>query len=171
MTEWLFIRHGVAMDPEAAETRGIRELERPLTEKGRRRTRLAAAGLARLIRPQRFLTSPLRRARETAELFARAFDPSPPVEVVDWLAPGGLAQALFSNLAARRDHPCLALVGHEPDLSAALAQALCGHANARLEMKKAACALVRFAGPPAPGAGELVWLLPPRVLRALGGER
>ncbi len=171
MTELLFIRHGVAMAPEEAEARGIPESERPLTEKGRRRTRLAALGLARLLRPHRLLTSPLRRARETAELFARAFDPPPPVEVADWLAPGGLERGLFPALAARGEVPCLALVGHEPDLSAALAQAVCGRPGARLEMKKAACALVRFAGPPAPGTGELVWLLPPRVLRLLGGER
>ena len=60
----LLIRHATAVP---SGTPGIPDDERPLTAKGKKKFRLAARGLARIVRrPDALLTSPLPRALETA---------------------------------------------------------------------------------------------------------
>ena len=60
----------------------------------------------------------------------------------------------------------VAVVGHEPGISALLAHLIGGAAD-NLPFKKGGAALVAMDGA---GAGRLVWFLPPRVLRAVGGD-
>ncbi len=60
-----------------------------------------------------------------------------------------------------------AVVGHEPSLSALLARLLGTPHDARLAFKKGGAALLEVADGLA-GGGQLVWYLPPRLLRALG---
>src|SRR5207247_9322868 len=67
----LLIRHATAI-PRG--TPGVPDDERPLTPDGKAKFRVAARGLARVTRrPDLLLTSPLPRARATAEIAARAF--------------------------------------------------------------------------------------------------
>src|SRR6185503_4199528 len=81
----LIIRHAIAV-PRG--TPDIADDERPLTKRGRRRFRAAAAGLARLVkRPDFVLSSPLPRARETADIAAREFGKR--VEVTEEVALAG----------------------------------------------------------------------------------
>src|SRR5262245_65448580 len=55
-------------------TSGVADDDRPLTPKGRKKFQAAAAGLRRIVeRPDLLLTSPLPRARATAEIAAQAF--------------------------------------------------------------------------------------------------
>ena len=63
------MRHAIAVDPGEP---GIETDEvRPLSSKGIKRTRKAARGLKRLAVPfDALLTSPLRRARQTADIVA-----------------------------------------------------------------------------------------------------
>jgi phosphohistidine phosphatase len=56
------------------------------------------------------------------------------------------------------------IVGHEPDLSGIVADLTGG---SRVMMKKGGLALIDLVSLD-PGAGSLLWVLPPRVLRALG---
>ena len=85
--ELYLIRHGVA------EERGDAwpdDAKRPLTEDGIARMRKSARGLARLgVTFDVVLTSPLVRARQTADIVASAFDPRPSIVTIDSLAPGG----------------------------------------------------------------------------------
>ena len=98
----LLIRHAAAV-PRG--TPGIPDDERPLTPKGKAKFRVAARGLARIARrPDVLLTSPLPRARATAEIAARAFkrieptiEPALAHESVD-----GIVAAL-GDASARRD--------------------------------------------------------------------
>jgi phosphohistidine phosphatase SixA len=60
------------------------------------------------------------------------------------------------------------LVGHEPDLSAWLSVALAGEPlRVKSEFKKGGAACVRFEKTVGPGGATLLWMLPPRVLRAM----
>ena len=56
-------------------------------------------------------------------------------------------------------------VGHEPDLSTAIAT-LTGAASVR--MRKGGLACVEFYGVPEPGGGELAWLLDPDLYTDVG---
>ena len=80
-----FVRHGPAV-PRG--TPGIEDDARPLTPEGRTRTREAARGIRALkLGIDGIWTSPLPRARETAEILARALR-LPKPEVTDLLRPG-----------------------------------------------------------------------------------
>jgi phosphohistidine phosphatase len=147
-----FLRHGKAGSPRA-----IDDDARTLTGKGTAALRDAAPLWRRLnLRPDVVLSSPLPRALQTAELFCEAVGGSPVVD--DRLRPGAdwgdLARAMAAHADARR----VMFVGHEPDLSSAVAL-LTGASSVR--MRKGGLACVEFYGVPEPASGELAWLLDP----------
>jgi len=158
----VIVRHATAV-PHG--TPDVPEDERPLTPRGEKRFRAAARGLARICRrPDVLLTSPLVRARQTADIAAAAWGRIEPEEEAA-LAGGG-----FDRIAAALDQHAkkklVAIVGHEPDLSGLLAGIVGTNASERLTFKKGGAALVDVPGRVAEG-GALVWYLPPRILREL----
>jgi phosphohistidine phosphatase len=162
--EICFLRHGVAAERGPAyPDDGLR----PLTEEGIARMVQAAAGLRTQFEPQLILTSPLVRARQTAEIVHGAF-PDIPVRTCEELA-GAELERLFEVLEGTRLDRVIA-TGHEPQLSMTVSLLVAGHEHGGVVMKKGGAALVR-AGRVEPHGGELLWLLPPAVLRALGGGR
>ncbi len=161
----LLVRHAAAVP---SGTPGVPDDERPLTPEGASKFRVAAKGLARIARrPDVLLTSPLPRARATAEIAARAFKRIEPT-VEPALAHGSVDE-IMTALGKRPAGATIALVGHEPTLSMILARLL-GAADAeRLAFKKGGAALVDLPDGPSAG-GQLVWFLKPKVLRALAGD-
>jgi phosphohistidine phosphatase len=109
------------------------------------------------------LTSPLVRARQTADLLQEGLGGSTPLEETTLLAPGGSPAALIDRLKAPKRAERVALVGHEPDLGQ-LAAFLIG-ARAPLVFKKGGVCRIDFEKlPPAP-PGQLVWFATPGMLR------
>lgn len=158
----LIVRHAVAV-PRG--TPGIPDDERPLTPQGEKRFRRAARGLARIAkRPDALLTSPLPRARRTAEIAAEAWGRLSPRDEP------ALAKDDFEGLAAalveQPQDATVAVVGHEPYLSSLLARLLGTSRDDRLTFRKGGAALIDLAGRLGDG-GRLVWYLPPRILRLL----
>jgi len=159
------VRHGIAGERGAAYPD---DSLRPLTEKGRARMHVAAMGLHKLVKPDAFLTSPLVRARETAEILLDVYG-AKKLRVSDALASGDHA-ALFADVNALQA-PIVMAVGHEPFISQTLAIALtCDAAGMIAVFKKGAAALVTFDGPATPGKGVLEWLSQPAGLRAIGSS-
>jgi phosphohistidine phosphatase len=133
---------------------------RTLTPDGRRLTRAAAHGVLSLEHDWSGLwTSPLPRARETAEILALALGLKRP-RVASVLAPDSRPEDILA-FAGRHRAPLL--VGHEPSLSKAVLQA-CGAPHGNLKLRKAGLAVVKFDF----GLGTLVSLLDPHQLRRLG---
>jgi phosphohistidine phosphatase len=158
----LIIRHATAV-PRG--TPDMPDDERPLTKKGERRFRRAAAGLARLMkRPDALLSSPLPRARRTAEIAAKEWGK---VEVQDEPAlAGGSFNEIATALGRFPTESTVAIVGHEPDLSSVLGRLLGTSHGERLIFKKGGAALTDVPGSLSEG-GTLIWYLPPRILRRL----
>jgi phosphohistidine phosphatase len=162
--ELLLVRHAIAVD---RATPGMADADRPLTEEGRAKMEQAAHGLRRLWEPEVILTSPLLRARQTADILLECFGLHE-LKVLDALATGD-HDRLFAA-AAKGGHERVAAIGHEPHISAALSYALTGDEGAvAAEFKKGAAALVVFAGDARAARGILRWLLQPAALRALAG--
>jgi phosphohistidine phosphatase len=158
----LILRHASAVPPNDPE---VADEDRPLTPRGRKRFKKAVKGLAEVTDPPDvLLTSPLRRARETAEIAGKAWKVAPMEEP---LLAGGSPEALLSAISVHPGDSTVALVGHEPDASRFLAHLLGGVAE-RLPFKKGGAALVELDDGAA-GAGRLIWFMPPRLLRALCG--
>ena len=147
-----FLRHGEAGSPSRGD-----DDARELTSAGIAALRSAAPLWRRVnLRPDAVLSSPLARARRTAEFACEAIGAE--VLLDDRLRPGAswgdMARAMSDHHDARR----VLFVGHEPDLSSAVAY-LTGAASVR--MRKGGLACVEFYGIPEPGGGELAWLLDP----------
>jgi len=165
----VFLRHGPAGHADAS--RWPDDRDRPLTSRGTARTRRAAKGLSALLgKVDRVWTSPLVRAHATANLLVEACGGETPLDVVEELAPGGRALPLLREWVRRAQGGTLVVVGHEPDLSD-LAAALSGLKTGGLTLKKSGAAAVEFAAGASASAGQLLWLLPPRILRTLPRRR
>jgi phosphohistidine phosphatase len=146
-----FLRHGASGPADAGEAQ-------ELTDDGRALLEAAAPLWRRLnLRPDLIVSSPLPRARQSAELLATAIG-APAPEVDDRLAAGADWSAMAQVLADRPDARRVCYVGHEPDLSSAISE-LTGAASVRI--RKGGLACVEFPGVPEPGAGELAWLVDP----------
>ncbi|MGH7769180.1 MAG: phosphohistidine phosphatase SixA [Candidatus Binatia bacterium] len=161
-----FMRHGIAVprdDPKIC----IDE-ERPLTRKGSKRMRKAANGLLTLdLDFDRIFTSPLVRARQTAEIVAEKLGLEARLEDLPELSPQTAVEELASRLAGYRELENLLLVGHEPLLSKTVAYLLAGEKELRMELKKGGLCRLELDRLPAESRALLHWMLTPRQLRAL----
>jgi phosphohistidine phosphatase len=160
------VRHGIALDRELARARGVKDRDRPLTEKGRHRTREVAKALTRRAPEiEAIWSSPLVRAVETAAIVAKPLGLD--YATTATLIPNAAPEALLELLAQDAPGRALAVVGHEPHLGRLIAWSLVGEARSFALMRKAGVCLLRFTSPPRAGAGQLVWFLPPALLRKL----
>ena len=154
-----FLRHGLA---DRSAWSGA-DAERPLTEEGALRMAREAESLARLgLEPEVILTSPLVRARQTAQIVAERLGLESRVQVDERLAADFGAARLPAMLADHPEASSLLLVGHEPSFSETLGELTGGN----LVFKKGGLARVDLDldEPGEPLTGTLVWLLPPKVL-------
>jgi phosphohistidine phosphatase len=94
---------------------------RPLSKKGRKQAQALASELV-AAQPEVVLSSPLLRARETAEAIAKAADS--PLRVDERLAPGATAADVLAVVEGAK--AAVVTVGHQPDCSE-IAVALTGH--------------------------------------------
>lgn len=158
------IRHGLAGERGEAWPD---DAKRPLTTEGVAGLRREAKGLEAFgVVFDRVLTSPLVRARQTADVVAQALAPRGAVVNLDALAPGGTPAALIAALAEHARQGSVAVVGHEPDLGR-LAARLLG-AKAAIPFKKGAVCRIDLDTVPPTHPGCLVWFAPPKMLRRLG---
>jgi phosphohistidine phosphatase len=164
----LVVRHAPAGDRNAWQAQRKDDFLRPLTADGRKKMREAARGLVRLVdAPQAIATSPLVRAKETADILARAFD-VPAADELEALEPGQPPQALLGWIRARERQALAVVVGHEPHLGILVSWLLAGRARAFVQMKKGGACLLELGSRPGPGRAELLWLAVPAQLRRLG---
>jgi phosphohistidine phosphatase len=165
--EVLVVRHAIAMDRAEAESAGVPESERPLTEEGRSRMKRIARALAKRV-PEvgALISSPWLRARDTAELLRERYRGLACVES-EALLPDAEPQALEQLLSAHAHQPLVAVVGHEPHLSGWVSWCLTGERRPVVLLRKGGACLLRFDGAPAAGGGLLQWLLTPALARRL----
>ncbi|MBW4537546.1 MAG: phosphohistidine phosphatase SixA [Myxacorys chilensis ATA2-1-KO14] len=156
------IRHGLA----GQHGDYANDAERPLTDEGKCKTRQVAKQLHQLgLKFDLILTSPLTRAKQTAEIL-QAEGLSKQLEIADSLAPGGELQQWLDWLVTwRAPNKVLALVGHEPNLSNWAETLVWGNAHGSLVLKKAGAIAVTIPDSGTPIAtSRLFWLTPPRFL-------
>ncbi len=153
----ILLRHGKAADNSASGDFG-----RELVARGREQARRAAEILKSAERlPDIVLTSPLIRARQTADEFCTAAGIPGPV-IQGWLACGMRPEVSIGELSAFRDFRCVMLVGHEPDFSG-FVEWLLGTTAGSVEMKKGALCGLRINPPEQ--RGTLRYLIPPKLGR------
>lgn len=156
------LRHGDAGEPGEAK---VKDGERPLTPKGIQRTKQLAEKLRQMeISFDAILSSPLVRAKETAEIIARELKFDGKVELTDSLTPSGNMENLVRQLTMLRPSPKnVLLVGHEPYLSGFISLLCTGGPGMGLEMKKGGLCRLEVEAPICGKCAALEWLLPPRL--------
>jgi phosphohistidine phosphatase len=165
MTLYL-VRHAIAAERGEEWPEDDR---RPLTEEGILRFTSGVRGLEALdVTVDEIFTSPLVRARHTAALLAAGVGGTPPVKVLEALAPGHSPTVVRTQLAKAVTQRRVALVGHEPDLGE-LAARLIGASHA-LPFRKGAVCRIDLSGLGARHRGTLRWFVTPKALRRLGGR-
>lgn len=150
----LLIRHATA------EAHGLPggEFVHHLNEKGHKQARRVGRFLKKHdLLPDLLLTSPVPRAKETADLLAEEGGPHPTVE--PWLSCGMQPETALHELKAYQDFGRVALVGHEPDLSS-LVEHLLGANAYSVQVKKASLISLELGRHP-----QLTFSLPCRFLR------
>ena len=125
----LVIRHGIAEDREAFAASGKDDAQRPLTDEGRRKMRQAARGLTAVVPALDVLaSSPLVRARQTADLVAKAYSGLPVTEITQ-LQPDQPPEAFAEWVRGQALHGAVAAVGHEPLLGQIVSFLLAGRSK------------------------------------------
>ena len=162
--ELYLVRHAIAAD------RGEEwpdDSKRPMTERGIARFKEVVNGLTALdVAIDEVFTSPLIRAKQTADLLAAGITGKPAVKLLDALAPGHTSTQVMAQLAKSAKRRRIALVGHEPDFGE-LAAHLLG-AQRAVPFKKGGVCRIDVESLTSRRAGSLIWFATPRMLRHIG---
>ena len=153
------LRHGIAEDAGPGQS----DADRALTPEGRKKLRnvLRAAHEAG-VTPALILTSPLKRAVQTAQLAAEILEYRGELLRTKALEPGGHPRMAWDEIRVHKDEPSILLAGHEP-LFSSLTAYLLGCPDLQVEFKKGALACVemdRFGAEP---HAVLKWFITPKL--------
>ena len=151
-----FLRHAEAEDAVGSD------FERRLTPKGLEQSAKVGKFCVRNgFVPDLIITSPVVRARQTAEIVAAATE----CELVEgsWLACGMEAAECFKEIRALPHKDLVFLVGHEPDFSEAIGCLIGLIDPSCLKIRKATLAIVDIAATEQ-GCGQLQFLIPARLM-------
>jgi phosphohistidine phosphatase len=158
------VRHALAEDHNPAG-----DAERALTQKGRLRMAEEAKGLRDLkVRPEIILSSPLRRALETATIIAEGLG-GIRLEQLPELGQSACGPSeILAALRAYNNLKEIALVGHQPGLGELASFMLTGStSDCQIEFKKGAVVCLGQADGALEERFVLLWSLPPKLLRSL----
>lgn len=156
------MRHGIAEDSQSGQS----DSERALTPDGKKKLRnvLRAAREAE-VTPSLILTSPLKRAVQSAELAAEILDYRGDLLRTKALEPGAHPRMVWEEIRIHKDEAEILLSGHEP-LFSTLTAFLLGCPDLQVEFKKGGMACVeidRFGAEP---HGVLKWMITPKLAAA-----
>ncbi len=157
------LRHG-----DAQTEASLPDEQRALTAEGIVSVQRVARALeAMMLRFDAVYTSPLLRARETAELALSAFDQRPAARETEFLKVGFDFQKLFELLNRHSPDAHLLLVGHEPYFSQLISTLLTGTLDVKIDVRKSSLCCVEVSHPIQPCRGSLKWLLPPQMMEVI----
>jgi phosphohistidine phosphatase len=159
------LRHG-----EAGKTipSGSSDSKRPLTVAGEKEIVIISKALRKMgVRLDVILTSPLKRARQTADIVAKEFKAQNKLRQVRELAPEGNKSILYQSLTSFKEGTSLLLVGHNPYLSELVSEVVTNDSSVRLDLKKGGIVRIRIIAAAPKLKGELRWLLTPRLAKLI----
>ena len=167
MMNIFILRHGIAVE---RGTRGFeKDSERPLTGKGKRQLRTSAAAMKRMkLRLDLILSSPYKRARQTAEIIAEELKLKKRLKLSDALKSENDPETAIAEIAGLEPKPeNLLLVGHEPYLSHLISRLVSRNGNLAMDFKKGGLCKLEMGGSGSATNAQLVWLLTPKLMKEM----
>jgi phosphohistidine phosphatase len=164
------VRHGDAIDYNHPSVTS--DEMRELTSKGRTEVEVSTRLLIRLgVEPDLILTSPLIRARQTAEIIADVMGLKQGPSVSDELAPGGSLTGVMNDILSHGRPRQTVLTGHMPGVGQLVGLLLWHDSGLAKRFRTAeVCRIDLPDDGPVPGAGDLRWSIPPRIAERLIGS-
>jgi phosphohistidine phosphatase len=161
------IRHAIAVDEGTPEYED--DSQRPLTDKGKKKMRQIAKGLRILGADfDLILSSPYIRAKETAEILADVFKINKDIAFSDNLIPMGDPDLLIAEMNEKYSANSIALVGHEPHLTALISLLIADNAGVDMTLKKGGVCRLSADDLHHTRKAALEWLLTPGILVEIG---
>ena len=157
------MRHGEAgrSSPSPGDSK------RSLTTEGKQEIMDLSNGLKSLeIKLDCIFSSPLLRAKQTAEIVAKSLKFKGKIEEIDALKPEGSRLEFYSILSRLKQDSVVLVVGHEPYLSEMISEAI-SQSGCRINLKKSGLARMRILSTLPKIKGELRWLLTPKHLKKM----
>jgi phosphohistidine phosphatase len=160
-----FMRHANAGTKRADP---VKDEKRPLDKDGVLQCRYVGALLAALdVGVDQIITSPLKRATQTASLIGNEIGYDGKLQISDALRPSATFEDFRELLNACAKHEAIMVVGHNPNLTEFVSQIVTnGGSRKSIELKKGGVARVDYS----PKRSVLNWMGTPRVARALYGS-
>jgi phosphohistidine phosphatase len=157
-----FLRHASAGKKMLNSTKDER---RALDEEGILQARYIGRMLTNLdVQVECIISSPLKRAMQTASLVANELAAENPVRTEDALLPEAKFEQFQEMLAEYRKHEAVIVVGHNPSFTEFFSKTISETTGAaQVEFKKGAVAKVELRG----RSGTLHWLVTPKIARIL----
>jgi phosphohistidine phosphatase len=163
------IRHAIAVDQGTSDYQS--DSQRPLTDKGRKKMRQIARALHNLgVEFDLILSSPYDRARETAEILADVFKMKKKILFSDNLIPLGNPELLITEVNEKFSVNSLAVVGHEPHLSALVGLLTAENAKIDVTLKKGGVCYLSADDLHHEHHATLEWLLTPGILMEISDK-
>jgi phosphohistidine phosphatase len=158
------VRHAIA----AQSTAGVADEDRELTKEGIEKMKKAADGLRAIDAiPDIVLSSPLARARQTAEILIEAFDRKPTLSLSSALSPSANRPELYKEIRKYGAAGSIMLVGHQPSLGQIAGEIVYGSSGRPLDLKKGGACAIEIEKLAPDLCGTLLWLMTPAILRKL----
>ncbi len=160
--EIYLLRHGIAEDGQA----GRPDSDRALTGEGKKKlANVLRAAAAAGVRPALILSSPYRRAVQTAQLAAEILEYDGDLLRTKALEPGSRPGAVWDEIRVHKDAGSILLSGHEP-LFSSLTAYLLGCASLQIDFKKGALACLELEHFTAEPRAVLKWYVTPKLAGA-----
>jgi phosphohistidine phosphatase len=160
------VRHAIAA-PRG--TPWVEDDARELTDEGRSKMKRIASGLRALkYRPDLILSSPLPRARQTAEIVLEAFNKGIELKMTPSLAPSGVRRELYREIRQyEKKLEGLMIVGHQPSLGEIAGEIVFGSSDHCLEFKKGGVCAIEWKVVRGAPQGTMISLLTPSIMRKI----
>ncbi len=159
----LIIRHAQAEKREDWSDLGSPDSLRPLTKKGLSRFADAISGLNRFIpKIDHIYSSQFTRAMQTGEMLHGHYKGSD-FSTIRELNPEGEYNKIAKMLSQYSEEQTVAIVGHQPDLSALTSSLLGSHKDLLIRYKKGGASLISYID----GSAQLQWIMTQRQLSYL----
>jgi phosphohistidine phosphatase len=140
------------------------DVKRPLDKEGKQQCLLVGGFLSALnVQFDRVVSSPLKRALQTASLVGNETGYDSKIDVSDALSPDAGVHKFQDLVRSLEKYENVLVVGHNPNLPVFLGSLIAPSGRPSFRMRKGAIARVDCARLP----GTLHWLVDPRILRGI----
>jgi phosphohistidine phosphatase len=155
------LRHASAGEKRANP---VLDRKRPLDKEGKQQCILVGSYLNALrINVDLIVSSPLKRALQTASLVGTELGYESTIQLSEELAPGGTVEGFRRLIDGLGEHENVLVIGHNPSLSTFLSSLITSSGKANIRLRKGTIARVDCTRKP----GLLISLIDPRAIRML----